>query len=255
MNKYGVFLSVLLAGFIGISTVWASDDKKPEQQEQKKINLVLELFTSQGCPNSPPADSLLRSINKRDGVLALTWPVDYWDRLGWQDTMAKSKYSNRQAAYNKHLGKSGVTTPQMILNGKKAVKGSKKRRVMDYVKMFEAKEKLAIHPDVSVDKGRILVSLPSSGSKDQKDLFVRLVYFTDNLVVDITKGQNRGRTLHYANVVTYSPDSMAWDGKATQMDFPVLEQTNGATHLAVVIQKGFNHGQVLGASTLKLPKK
>ncbi|HZD25428.1 MAG TPA: DUF1223 domain-containing protein, partial [Alphaproteobacteria bacterium] len=57
---------------------------------------VVELFTSQGCNSCPPADALLGELAKRRDVLALTYNVDYWDYLGWRDTLAKPEYTERQ---------------------------------------------------------------------------------------------------------------------------------------------------------------
>ena len=38
-------------------------------------------------------------LAERPGVLALTFPVDYWDYLGWADTFAKPEFAERQKAY------------------------------------------------------------------------------------------------------------------------------------------------------------
>ncbi len=66
--------------------------------EQKRLD-VLELFTSQGCSSCPPADVLLEQFSRRDDVLALSFPVSYWDHLGWRDTLAKDAYNERQRNY------------------------------------------------------------------------------------------------------------------------------------------------------------
>ena len=60
---------------------------------------VVELFTSQGCSSCPTADALLGKLAGRDDVIALSMPVDYWDYLGWKDTLANPKFSERQRAY------------------------------------------------------------------------------------------------------------------------------------------------------------
>ena len=60
---------------------------------------VVELFTSQGCSSCPTADAVLAQLANRDDVIALSLPVDYWDYLGWKDTLASPKFSERQRAY------------------------------------------------------------------------------------------------------------------------------------------------------------
>ena len=64
---------------------------------------VVELFTSQGCSSCPSADAILAKLATRADVLALSLPVDYWDYLGWKDTLANPKFAERQKAYKLSL--------------------------------------------------------------------------------------------------------------------------------------------------------
>src|SRR3954464_13307548 len=90
---------------------------------------VIELFTSQGCSSCPPADKLLGELAKDPSVIALSMPIDYWDYLGWKDTLADSRFSARQKAYSHMRGDRDVYTPQMIVNGATHVIGSDRARV------------------------------------------------------------------------------------------------------------------------------
>ncbi len=85
---------------------------------------VLELFTSQGCDTCPPADSVLASFASRPDVIALSLPVDIWDYLGWKDTLASEKNSERQKAYARSRGDGAIYTPQVVVNGMMGVNGS-----------------------------------------------------------------------------------------------------------------------------------
>src|SRR5690606_18754396 len=78
---------------------------------------IVELFTSQGCSACPPADELLRELAQKPGVVALTYNVDYWDYLGWKDTLASPENSKRQREYAERRGDRDVYTPQLIING------------------------------------------------------------------------------------------------------------------------------------------
>ncbi len=78
---------------------------------------VIELFTSQGCSSCPPADTLLGHYAKRDGVIALSFHVDYWDRLGWRDRFASADFSQRQRQYARARGDAAVYTPQVVVTG------------------------------------------------------------------------------------------------------------------------------------------
>src|SRR5918993_3798564 len=85
---------------------------------------VVELFTSQGCSSCPPADAYLVELARRPDIVALTLPIDYWDYLGWKDTLAHSAFSARQRAYAGARGDRQVYTPQAVVNGRELFVGS-----------------------------------------------------------------------------------------------------------------------------------
>lgn len=68
-----------------------------------KAPVVVELFTSQGCSSCPDADAFLGEIAKRDDVVALSFHVDYWNYIGWEDRFATPQTTARQAAYKETL--------------------------------------------------------------------------------------------------------------------------------------------------------
>ncbi len=59
---------------------------------------VVELFTSQGCSSCPPADAVLGALVGRGDLLALSYHVDYWNYLGWADTLASKQNTGRNTA-------------------------------------------------------------------------------------------------------------------------------------------------------------
>ena len=82
---------------------------------------VIELFQSQGCSSCPPAEANVRAVSGRPDVLALSFEVDYWDRLGWKDTFSRPAWTARQYAYAKAMGHGdSVYTPQVVVNGRVA---------------------------------------------------------------------------------------------------------------------------------------
>src|SRR5258708_487206 len=85
---------------------------------------VVELFTSQGCSSCPPADQIIGDLAKDPSVIALSLPIDYWDYLGWKDTLADSRFSARQKAYSQIRGEREGYTPQVVVNGSVHVIGS-----------------------------------------------------------------------------------------------------------------------------------
>src|ERR1700758_4679253 len=85
---------------------------------------VVELFTSQGCSSCPPGDKVIGELAKDPSVIALSMPIDYWDYLGWKDTLADARFSARQKAYSRMRGDRDVYTPQAIVNGSAPAIGS-----------------------------------------------------------------------------------------------------------------------------------
>ena len=95
--------------------------------------VLVELFTSQGCSSCPPADKLAAELMKQPGVTVVSFNVDYWDYLGWRDTLAKPEYTTRQMDYAHSRGDNDVYTPQMVINGAAHVVGSNQTAVVDAI--------------------------------------------------------------------------------------------------------------------------
>src|SRR5690606_17469910 len=105
---------------------------------------VVELFTSQGCSSCPKADKLLGELAVDPRYIALSLAVDYWDYLGWRDTLALHAHSMRQKGYANHRGDRNVYTPQMVLNGVTEAIGNKRAAVERAVGEAERQDLLVI---------------------------------------------------------------------------------------------------------------
>ena len=101
--------SLAAASLFAATSAFAGDAQHPT---------VVELFQSQGCSSCPPAAANVRAISDRADVLALAFEVDYWDRLGWKDTFSSPAWTARQYAYARAMGRDGVYTPQVVVNGR-----------------------------------------------------------------------------------------------------------------------------------------
>ena len=155
---------------------------------------VVELFTSQGCSSCPPANAFVGTLSEDADKLVLTYGVTYWDYLGWKDTFGDVRFTERQKAYGKAFGIGNVYTPQIVLNGS-AHSPRYQRSDIDTMPL-SADGGL----DVNVTDGQVVITglenSPSHGS-------VVLVSFIPGWQsVDVSKGENHGRTLRLANVVT-----------------------------------------------------
>ncbi|WP_374763060.1 DUF1223 domain-containing protein [Yunchengibacter salinarum] len=239
-----------LAGLMALLGTMAVTGAASAAEDTPRLTVV-ELFTSQGCSSCPPADAALRAMRSKPGVLTLSWPVDYWDRMGWKDTFASPDHTQRQVAYNKRLGRGGVYTPQMVFDGRVQCVGSKKDEIRQAISRARAVERPAITPTLHRDGEQVQVRLPAT--ELASPVSVRVVWYIRNASVDIVSGENQGRTLHYTNVVRHSETLRDWDGSATTLTLdPAHAQVGDANAVALLLQDGYGHGPILGAANLEL---
>src|ERR1700730_6323327 len=90
---------------------------------------VGEFFTSRGCSSCPSADRLLGELARDPAIVAMSLPIDYWDYLGWKDTLANPRHTARQRGYARLRGDREVYTPQAVINGAAHALGSDKTAI------------------------------------------------------------------------------------------------------------------------------
>lgn len=226
----------------------------PAMAQQTSSKVVLELFTSQGCSSCPPADALLESYKKRDDIIALTVPVDYWDRLGWKDTYASRAYTVRQQDYARSRGDGQVYTPQIVVDGKQHIVGSSRGAIDGAIAASKkAHERTAATlqaridgVDIVVDVGAARAGAEVSGGQ----LLVAVV--KDAGTVAIGRGENAQRSITYHNIVRSLNVVGAWSGKAQTVRVPKNTLTlNDAQSVVVLLQSGAG-GPILGATQIRL---
>ena len=208
---------------------------------------VVELFTSQGCAQCPPADALLTGLAEEGDVVALAYHVDYWDYVGWEDTFGNQDFSDRQRAYAKSWGSSRIYTPQMVVNGAKAVVGSRRNEVHGALDGAT----LPLLVDIVRDGDMLKVDVPPNTSLG--DAVVWLVTYIDRADVTIDKGENAGKSMVYTQVVTGRQALGMWEGATgANLKLPLPEMLDdGSTGIAVIVQQESNGlpGPILGAAT------
>ncbi|MBI1620890.1 DUF1223 domain-containing protein [Aquamicrobium zhengzhouense] len=218
----------------------------------KRPKGVVELFTSQGCNSCPPADEYLSQLALEGDVVALSYHVDYWDYLGWRDTLATSDNTQRQHQYSRAFGTRSVYTPQAIINGRQEVNGAKRTLVDNAInEMADTIDGMIVDVDVSYS-GDTLVVETSGVEGWSGDAHVVLVYFDRATDVKIERGKNSGRRFTYLNSVNAFHTAGKWHGKATRLELPMSEISRKAPGgCAVLIQsmkQGGLPGAVLGAA-------
>jgi hypothetical protein len=206
--------------------------------------VVVELFTSQGCSACPPADELLADIAEREGVIALALHVDYWDYIGWKDSFAQPRFTQRQKAYARANHDRSVFTPQIIVGGQDRVMGAKAMKVMDLI-AAHAQAPQPVSLSLSRNAGRLTVALSAERAMGPAD--VQLVRYTPSSTVHIKRGENAGRTFDYANIVTDWQVLGRWDGQAP---LRLSVDIEGDRPVVVIVQEA-GHGRVLAAARLR----
>ncbi len=222
---------------------------------------VIELFTSQGCSSCPPADKLLGDLARDPTLVTMTLPVDYWDYLGWKDTLALHGHTNRQRAYSQARGDREVFTPQVVVNGVLHVLGSDKAAIERAIAQSRegAVKPLTLPVTMKVTDGEVTVNVPAAAGQ-AGNAEVWLCPITASAPVAIGRGENNGRTIVYNNVVRSWRKLGVWTGKAETFSIALSdlstanESPGGIDRLAVVVQSGVaaKPGVMLGAAQTNL---
>ena len=205
--------------------------------------MVVELFSSQGCASCPPADQFLLELAQQRNLIALRWHVDYWDCIGWKDAFAHPAFTERQKAYARALNERMIYTPQFIINGAESPKAGWRAEVAALIQKYAH---LALGADLSTRRvgasyDVILQNAQSSGRYD-----VQLVSVSPLETVEISRGENAGRRLEYANSVIGWQNLGRWDGLGpTTFATGVL----GPGRYAVLVQHQ-NNGEIVAAEWL-----
>ncbi len=246
-------ISALIVLF-GCATTAAAQTGNQPDKSSGAIEGVVELFTSQGCSACPAADALLGELSTRPNIVAMSFSVDYWDYLGWKDTLASHKFTKRQRAYAKARGDGQVYTPQIVVNGAAHVVGSELPAIEKALGKTRQTAPEWIPIKIRSDQGSLHIETgdtPAAAAKTPlQTATVWFVTMARKVDITIQRGENAGKTLTYFNVVReFAPIGM-WSGEplSIRLDKQTIAQT-GADLYAVVLQQG-HAGPILGAALL-----
>jgi hypothetical protein len=220
----------------------------PVRAEPRPV--VVELFTSQGCSSCPKADAYLRELAARDDVIALSFAVDYWDFLGWKDTLASPAFTKRQRAYARALDLSGVYTPQIVVDGIAEGVGSRRETVEAQIASQRNKElPVALHFS---DDGAALTLHVGAGAAPDRAATLWLVRYAKEETVEIRRGENRGKTMTYTHAVRGLMPIGMWKGDATTVTLPKTELLVQGHEGCVALLQMRDGGPILGAARIDL---
>jgi hypothetical protein len=206
---------------------------------QAQTRGVVELFTSQGCSSCPPADRLLAELASDPSLVVISVPIDYWDYLGWKDTLANPKNSARQKAYAHVRGDGQVYTPQAVVNGSIHALGSDKAAIERAIAKSHQSGAMSLAPlTLAVSDGRINLAVAGvEGMPSSAEAW--LCGLAKTVTVPIARGENKGRTITYHNVVRRWVKLGDWAGHAASWSIPVQSlRGDGIDEVAALLQTG-----------------
>ncbi len=190
----------------------------PRERDAAVQPVVVELFTAQGCSGCPEANRTLEAVANAPGVIALTYGVGYWDYLGWSDTFAKPEFAARQQAYRQALKLRNVSTPQVVVDGRRQLSGA---RPPELQAAIDAEAAARLHPPeiefretgdrVGVGSGR-----PPRGGAE----ILAVVYQPGLQTVEVRQGDNRGQAVRHVNVVRQVRRLGDWTGRPVLFALP-----------------------------------
>ena len=250
-RRTALFLGAVTAfSLITGSSLALADDPPAEGSQQ----VVVELYTSQGCSSCPPADKILGELANQPNVIPLSLNVDYWDYLGWRDTLGSSKHTKRQKQYAASRGSRQVYTPQMIINGHLDVVGSQRGKVMAAVKK-EQTTTLRVPMKISETSKEITIDVGDSpNSQLMSKATIWVLVTSPKVSIPIERGENRGRKITYHNVVRQLVPAGMWNGKAIRITLPKDGLgMSGNRDCIVLLQKG-NVGKIIGVARMSAQK-
>jgi hypothetical protein len=253
--KNKIFLYVLLLAVV-ILFFSFKNKKAAETMTDFEPVAVVELFTSQGCSSCPSADRLLtktifNAAKENKKIFALSFHVDYWNRLGWADPFSNKNFSNRQTDYVSILNSSGPYTPQMVVNGSNEFVGS------DEAALSKNLNK-ALHTNAGVNFRQLSPTLKSNKALTIKYALggnieactINIAVITLKETTAIKRGENEGSTLTNENVVRQLITKNA--NKEGEIEITSLPNTikNNIAIIAFVQQK--DDYKIIGAASQKI---
>lgn len=215
--------------------------------------ILVELFTSEGCSDCPPADTFLRAIDSTQPIpgaelIVLEEHVDYWDDLGWRDPFSSHALTVRQEEYVSRLRLASAYTPQMVVDGAYQFVGSDRRNATKAFESARSAQKTGIHiTSLKVDGGTLRAHVESDLLPVKADVLVALV--TEHAESEVARGENGGHKLqHVAIVRSLAKLGKGDKGQPFSSDIHLEVKSDTLPGRLIVFLQEPNQGKVLGAA-------
>ena len=220
--------------------------------------ILVELFTSEGCSDCPPADALLQVLDSTQPipgaqVIVLEEHVDYWDDGGWRDPFSSHAFTLRQNQYVDRLRvSSGPYTPQMVVDGSESFVGNDRAHAGRALAKEAAVDKIKVEiSSLHVEQGKVVGHVETAATPSKAEVFIAIAL--DHAQSQVVRGENGGRQLqHVAVVERLVSIGKVKKGEPFSKDVTVaLDHPSQGHRLIAFVQEG-DQGKVFGAAVAHL---
>jgi hypothetical protein len=230
----------------------------------ERAPVLVELFTSEGCSSCPPADEMLRKMDKQPipniEIVVLSEHVDYYDHIGWKDPFSSHAYTERQEKYVERMKVESPYTPQMVVDGEFQFNGTDAKTAVQDIQKAAAAEKISVKlaPAKANQKGKISINvqappLPGSSSISSADILVAVADDAD--VTNVASGENSGKTLTNVAVVRELKPVGKIDkanGFSKDVETSIPASSTSKSRIIVIVQEP-HQGKLLGLASTQYP--
>lgn len=242
--KYALFFILILASFGVAPASRAAGTATP---------ILVELFTSEGCSDCPPADAFLKTLDSTQPIagaqlIVLEEHVDYWDDLGWRDPYSSHVFTERQTDYVAHMRLASAYTPQMIVDGTYQFVGSDRRSAAKALEMARSAPKVTVQiASPAIQNGRLLAHVATDPVPSSAEVWLALAM--EHAESQVRAGENGGHHLeHVAIVGNLTELGKAEKGKSFAKDVNIGAKALAQSGRVIVFLQEPGQGKILGAA-------
>jgi hypothetical protein len=208
LNQIKLTLSLILGfSFNSIFAQQNVDIFTPNGQDKMyQNNVLIELFSSEGCSSCPIADAFMKEVihlsdSTASPVFVIDYHVDYWNKSGWIDPFSDSVYTKKQMNYALKKEEKNLYTPMAFVNGGKALAGADKKGISIEITQNLSKPnpnflKLGVAAEPNEDS--LIVAYRFWGPMDSLELNIAFVQREINS--EVKGGENANQILHHHNL-------------------------------------------------------
>lgn len=245
-SRYSHILLLLLSLTLTPQIALAQDDKSAPEKQPSPI--IVELYTSRDCSSCPPADEIFSHLANNPNIIALSCPVSYWSQPWYgKDDLSQDFCDVRQHGYTKTLGTRSVYTPQMIVNGVTEFVGSHPDELDAALKT--QKDHITGKITLSAKEGGIIrMELPALHKDGYLSYRLWGFGYKKDWTENVKSGENKGKTIHYANIARTYHNMGSWMGDQAIFD---LQKPDADVDGLIVFAQANGYGEIVAAGKIE----